>query len=330
MTTQPDYSSILFSPEDVGILGAKYLEQRRANKGLGVKIGLNCLDDKMYPAFPGELWTIIARPGHGKTGFMMRWARSRAAFLREHKIENTAVVYITVEQSTEELNAFNVAAENRISVTKMAMGDITDEEWKSCLKDAVNRRFVPLWNIGYSSMTDKKQIKVTIENIEGALKIILEKNKIDSVFVDYLQRLPYNTREDKTTGISNNLDALKTIAQQITKSPVIVGAQAKREVDAKTAGAKIPDLDDGQWTSNIEQSSDRVISLVRPINYVKEGEQFAGKTITGRNILLINILKQKLGPANLPVWAFFQPEYNKLDELEIKFDKNNRPVQGMD
>jgi replicative DNA helicase len=316
MSTPRDYKSILFTPEDIGVLGSKYLEERRANKGLGVTVGLSSLDKVMYPAFPGELISIIARPGHGKTGFMMRWARSRAEFIKAQKIENRVVVYITLEQSIEELNAFNIAADKRISVTKMAQGEITDAEWTDCLKHAVNTRFFPLHNIGYSSMTDQKQIRIDMDAIEGAIKIITEKDKIDVVFVDYLQRIPYNARaESKTVGVSENLDALKTMAQQTAKAPVVVGVQARREVDEHSP--QIPEIDDGQWTSNIEQSSDRVLSLVRPINYEVEGEMFGKMKVEGRNQLLISLLKQKLGPANIPVWAFFQPEYNKLDNLEL-------------
>lgn len=77
------------------------------------------------------------------------------------------------------------------------------------------------------------------------------------------------------------------------------------------------EIADGQWTSNIEQSSDRVLSLVRPINYEAEGEMFGKMKVEGRNQLLISLLKQKLGPANIPIWAFFQPEYNKLSDLEM-------------
>jgi replicative DNA helicase len=315
MTTPRDYSSIVFSPEEIGILGSKYLEDRRANKGAGVPVGLASIDKILYPALPGELISLIARPGHGKTGFMVRWARSRAAWLRENKIENRVVVYITLEQSIEELNAFNVAADNRLLITSLAKGEITDDEWKACLKYAINRRFAPLWNIGYSSTTEKKQIRIDADAIENALRLITEHDKIDIVFIDYLQRIPYSGRaESKTVGISDNLDALKTIAQQVARAPVVVGVQARREVDE--CNPQIPQMDDGQWTSNIEQTSDRVLSIVRPINYKPEGEMFGKTLIEGRNQAIVSILKQRLGPANLAVWVYFQPEYNKLAELE--------------
>jgi len=317
MSTQKDYSSIIFSPEDVGILGSKYLEERRSNNGMGVKVGLRDLDEHLLPLFPGELMSVIARPGNGKTGFMVYWARTRAAWLRSKNITNRVVVYITLEQSIEELNAFNVAADNRLSITNMAKGDITDDEWVVCLKHAINRRFVPLWNIGYSSMTDRKQIKIDADAIEGAIKIIAESNIIDMVYVDYLQRMPTDSRSDsKTIGVSDNLDALKTISQQTSRSPMVVGVQAKREVDQTED--KIPGLDDGQWTSNIEQTSDKILSLMRPSNYFTDGDMVGKTRIIGKRQMLISLIKQKLGPANIPVWAYFDPEYNKLDELEIE------------
>jgi hypothetical protein len=100
----------------------------------------------------------------------------------------------------------------------------------------------------------------------------------------------------------------------------VVGVQARREVDDRDDPSKnklpIPELDDGQWTSNVEQSSDRLLSLVRPIKYRKENEMFGKMQVKGTRQILITVLKQKLGKDNWSKWAYFDPEYNKLDELE--------------
>lgn len=317
---QPDFSTILFSPEEVGVLGTQYLEQRRSNKGLGVTIGLKSLDEIFYPLMMTEIMAIIARPGNGKTSFMMRWARARAKYLREKGMDERVVMYITLEQSVEELNAFNVAADERLSITQMARGEITDAEWARCLKAGVKRRFSPLWNIGYSAMREARQPRLTVEAIAGALELVKTKHgkTIDLVFVDYLQRLPLpKGAESKTVGVSENYDALKDIALNVAKCPMVVGVQARREVDDKTE--PIPELDDGQWSSNIEQTSDRVISLVRPCNYRDAGESFGKQTVEGHAQMLVYVLKQKLGQANIPRWVYFDPEYNKLDELELHY-----------
>jgi replicative DNA helicase len=319
MPTQPDFSTILFSPEEIGVLGTRYLEQRRSNKGLGVSIGLKSLDEVFYPLMMTEIMFLIARPGNGKTSFMMRWARARAKYLRDNHIDDRVVMYITLEQSVEELNAFNVAADERLSITSMARGEITDHEWQRAMKAGINRRFSPLWNIGYSAMREGKQPRLTVEAIAAALDLVKTTHgkTLDLVFVDYLQRLPLpRGAESKTVGVSENVDALKDIALNITKCPLVVGVQARREVDE--AKPPIPQMDDGQWTSNVEQTGDRVVSLVRPINYVQVGEQFGSSRVDGPNELIVTILKQKLGQANVVRRVYFDPEYNKLDELEMR------------
>lgn len=328
MTEKPrrEYATILFTPEEVGDLGTRYLRQRREDKNLGIRLGLKSLDSEdkegncFLPLMPGELMSIIARPGNGKTSFMVRWARWRAGELRKAKVTDRAVVYITLEQSVEELNAFNVAAEQQLSITRMARGEITDDEWKKCLEDGINRRFYPLWNVGYSAMTDKQQIRIDPDAITGALGLIHGEHKktVDIVFVDYLQRIPYDRAESKTVGVSDNLDALKNIALRL-KCPLVVGVQARREVEDMPE--PIPGEDDGQWTSNIEQTSDKIFSLVRPRKYREEGKDFGSVRVEGNAQMLISVLKQKLGPANFARWVRFDPVFNKLDELEMRGTK---------
>lgn len=326
MAEKRDYSTILFTPEEIGNLGSAYLKERKENKGQAVKVGLKDLDEPdregrfLLPLHAGELMSIIARPGNGKTGFMVRWARERSKWLRAQKITDRAVVYITLEQSIEELNAFNIAADERLSITSMATGEITDDEWARCLGNAINRRFMPLWNIGYSSVTDKKQIRVDLDAVNGALELIRTQHnlKIDVVFVDYLQRMPDGLRaESKVVAVSDNLDGLKNICLR-QHCPMVAGVQARREVDKKED--QIPELDDGQWTSNIEQTSDRVLSLVRPRKYREPGAMFGKMAVEGNCQMLVTILKQKLAADNYAKWVMFDPVYNKLDRLETRLN----------
>jgi replicative DNA helicase len=320
MATPRDYSSIVFDPETIAAQGARYLEKRRENKGLGVVTGLPSVDRVLLPTYSGEMTTILGRPGHGKTGLMIWWARNRAEWIKEHKT-GKVVVIVSVEQTAEELNAFHIAADNRISITSMAKGEITDLEWAACQKHAIGRRMVPFWYVSYSAEGWKPQIKIDTDAINGAIEYIKKTAEIDCIFVDYLQRLPSPAgAESKVMAVSQNLDDLKTIAARTAKAPIIVGAQARRECDESKSP---PSLDDGQWTSNIEQSSDRVLSITRPSQYCEDGEKFGKVLVQGKNQALIMVLKQKLGPANKAVWIYFQPEYNKLSDLETQ--KEGRP-----
>lgn len=331
MADKRDYSTILFTPEEAGAVTAAHLRERRENKNHAVPFGLKSMDveDKdgngYVPLMRGEVESVIARPGHGKTGTMVARARARAQFLKAQNLDKSrAVVYITLEQMIEELNAFNIAADRRMSITRMAKGEITDAEWKACLEEGISRRYMPIWNIGYSGAADRRQIRIDLDAIEGALKIIQDQHKmeIDLVFVDYLQRMPFDRAESKTIGVSDNLDGLKNLAMWKLKFPCVVGVQATRDVDARSKlggnNLPIPGMDDGQWTSNIEQTSDHILSLVRPRKYRNEGETFGSVTVSGHCQILISVLKQKMGASNFARWEYYDPIFNKLDELEIQ------------
>lgn len=316
---------IVYTPNDTATIGTEYLKEKRetAKTGLGVPLGIPVIDKDFIPAMGTELVTILGRPGCGKTSFMMRWARHRAKSLVKMGRLNRVVIYISFEQSIEELNAFNIAAEQRLSITSMAKGEITDDEWEKVLRASTHRVGLPLWFIGHSIARRKKRPVINTDNIALALSAVEGWNSdigdeitIDSVFIDYLQRIPIaKGSESKMIGTSDNLDRLKDGAI-VFNAPFIVGAQAKREVDERKI--PIPESDDGQWTSNIEQASDKQFSVVRPRRYRKEGERFGDYTVRGNNQMLVTLLKQKLGDANKAYMIGFDPIYNKLVDLETR------------
>jgi hypothetical protein len=102
---------------------------------------------------------------------------------------------------------------------------------------------------------------------------------------------------------------------------MVVGVQAKREVDKYDP--PIPGMDDGQWTSGIEQQSDGMISVVRPSHYKAQSESFDEVIVRGHRQMVVTVLKRKLGPENFNDWVEFAPEYNRLDEAELKHFKPN-------
>ena len=327
-----DPLDIVYSPQQIFDIGTRYLDYRRQNKGAGIPLYLKSLDEPdkdgnvLLPLLGGELVAVIGRPGNGKTGFMMRWARERAKRLKAAGITNRVVIYASWEQSIEELHAFNVAAEARenhstIDATKMARGVITDQEWDDIVKAGATRVELPLWFIGHSLERRKKRPRITITALGQALDAVEKWNdetmEIDMIFIDYLQRMPFEGRvESKTIGVSDNLDRLKDGALAFG-CPMVVGVQATREVDNRDL--PIPQMNDGQWTSNVEQASDCIISVVRPRKYKNELERFGSITVKGHCQMLISVIKRKLGPDNFAKWVYFAPEYNKLDELEQRY-----------
>ena len=125
-----DPRDIIYTPMDIADIGTRYIDYRRKNKHLEIPLGLASIDADLNPLLPGDLVTVIGRPGNGKTGFMMRWARWRARKLLEQGDHDRIVIYLTYEQHIEDLHAFHVAAEERINVRSMARGEITDHDWE--------------------------------------------------------------------------------------------------------------------------------------------------------------------------------------------------------
>lgn len=317
MSQKTNPSSVIFTPLEVATLGQEYIGYKKEHKDFGVTFPIPKMSNRVYPLFPGEVMSIIARPGHAKTGAMMMWARQRARWLKENK-PNRVVIYATWEQSIEELHSFYVAAEQKLSITKMARGILSEEDWERAMKATAERISEPLWFIGHSMMRKSGRRPITTETLMEALeKVSLfgDGFEVDCVYLDYLQRIhPLGGFDNPVMAYSKIMDDIKNIALGFGV-PIVVGVQASREVEQLKM--PIPEMHHAQWTSNIEQSSDRVLSLVRPRRYKKEGEKFGSIEVHGHNQLLVNILKQKLGEANFSEWVGFNPIYNKLDELEL-------------
>jgi len=331
-TTQ---SPFIFTPTEAGTVTEVYLKKRidavrSGELAAGVPLYIRGIDaegnndDGFLPLVGGELFSILARPGHGKTSFMMRLARRRARDIQEKAATGSqdaakrVVVYATLEQTVEELSTFHIAAESKISITKMGRGLVTDGQWIEMEGILARRMSSPLWFIGYGGGR-KTKARMDLQALEDALDEIQnwnDGNIIDLVFVDYLQRIPYRD-ESKVIGISNNLDELKRFCLS-RGIPAICGVQAGRDVDKRDDPT--PLLEDGQWTSNIEQTSDKVASIVRPCQYKAQGETFGseGVIVEGHNQMCVSVLKQKLGQANFRKWLDFDPRFNELASNELR------------
>ena len=334
MTTKGE--RLVFTPIESSNATEEHIKALRANQGDGMPLYIpemdySTKDSKGFlPVKRGEIITILGRPGNGKTGFMLRWARARANYLKSQTLEgnqtaaNSVVLYLTMEQLVEELRLFHVAAEERISATHMANGILPDDQWDTVNKALRNIYTTPLWFAGKSMARRKDKIRIDEQVTREALEAIEQfqgdniKTQVDCVFIDYLQRYR-STGADWVQFYGDLTNALKDMASDFA-TRIILGVQAKREVDQRDV--PIPYMDDGQWTSAIEQQSDGMISVTRPSHYKKQGETWDSKgdnvIIDGHKQMIVNVMKRKLGPENFKQWVSFEPEYNKLDALEVK------------
>jgi len=318
--------AIIYSPNEIANLTVQYLQERVNNKAFAVDLGHKDLDEILNPAHPGDLISILGRPGSGKTSFMMRWARYRAGKLAEMEDDERTVAYITLEQTVEDLYAFGIAAETGITITEMARGHLSEGQMAQIMGVTVKMMNQPLCLLGHSAINRRARPNLYIETIRQNLHALEDRGslngkpfKLDMIFMDYLQRAPYQG-ENKAVGLFDVTNQCKDLALEFA-CPFVLGVQAKREVEDRKL--PIPGLADAQWTSGVEQTSDVLISVVRPAKYRDQGQTFGSITVEGYTQMLVTVLKQKLGLDNMAKWVYFDPALNHLDRLEMKyFDPN--------
>lgn len=283
----------------------------------GIRFG--CVLDKfIIPLHPGDLMAVVARPGHGKSSFMAYMAKREAdAIVKRGKLGKEAVVYVSWEQPVEEIEAFFQSGDAYTS-SDMAWGRVPLDTIK---KRSIKRINLPIWTIGHSLRhANVKKPRMTVDVVYQAIEAMHAEYGITPTLVclDYLQIVKTDSGGDRLTQVTDATFAAKELAMRVGV-PIIAGVQARRSVDDQRD--PLPGMADAQWSSAIEQTADKQISLWRPskthlsdehpqieiggVNYANNEELFA-----------IKLLKQRF-ERGFGVWAVrFRPHTLELFDYE--------------
>lgn len=330
--TSETISQLAYPPAETSALAVDLLQAIREDKTAGVRFGVARFDEVMNPARGGELISVYGLPGHHKSGIMNHLSKRALAALQPEADE--IVVRATWEQSVEEDTLSWMAMDSGLSVTRMIRGALDEPEWKIILESSIRRAISPMWIVGHSQLQAaerrRARSRMTMTDIALALEYISEdatdrKLKVKMVVLDYLQRV----RPDPQEGQSRREQIMEAVnrAKDCAISfgcPVVMGVQARREVAERDN--KMPRQDDAQESSNVEQTSDKIISLwypwktEKPGSIVKTTRAIRGLDPTGRedrlitenwqvtpNLLLVGMPKQKMGPTIDAVPVFVDP-----------------------
>lgn len=318
MTTDFETSAarrfFLHTPADATQSYVHWAERLASEPG----ITFGCVLDKfVIPLHPGDLMAVVARPGHGKSSWMAYMARREAEnILSRNKQDKETVVYVSWEQPIEEIEAFFQSGDAYTS-SDMAWGKVPLEKIK---QRAIKRVNLPIWTIGTSlrHANIKKPI-MTVDMVYQAIEAMYEEFGIRPtlVLLDYLQIVPAGKgeRRDQVTEATYNA---KRLAMQIG-APIIAGVQARRSVDDYRN--PLPTMSDAQWSSAIEQTADKQISVWRPskTHAVDENEYIDVAGVSYKNdedLFVIKLLKQRF-ERGFGVWAVrFRPQTLELFDYE--------------
>ncbi len=234
------------------------LEQLAKQEGLsGISTGFPSLDDYTSGWQNGDLIIIAARPGMGKTAFVLSMARNMAV---DHKVP---VAIFNLEMTSDQLIKRLFAIETEISADKFRSGKLSDVEWNLLNSKMNNIADAPIF-INDSSM-------LSVFDLRSQARKLKRVENIGILIIDYLQLMTAQVnnksgnREQEISTISRNLKAL---AKELN-IPIIALSQLSRKVEERTdkKGHKRPQLSDLRESGAIEQDADIVSFIYRPEYY---------------------------------------------------------------
>ena len=295
MTTNEAIRNV-YTPNDIASYTMDVVAARKAQKADALLTGVASLDRAMRPVLPGEVVFVMAFTAHGKTSFMQFWARQIVKQLQARESQNEMVVYVTWETLVEELGLYDLCGMTGIDDSMAWYGDIDDAQVQKLKIAAMKRAAMPLWVQGYSIKRRRQEGGMTMAQVSGGLATIenLYKLKPAAVFLDYLQDIDTDDpRVDRRIQILRNVGAIRQLSRDCA-CPVIVGCQAGRQVLGRDV--KLPEIGDGQETSKIEQSADKVMALWYPCKTERDGAEVLGEVVT-EELMIMGIRKQRHAPS---------------------------------
>jgi replicative DNA helicase len=235
----------------------KDIEESKADgeEGLtGVPTGFTELDRMTSGWQKSDLIILAARPGMGKTAFVLSMARNAAVLAKKN------VAIFSLEMSSLQLVKRLIASEAELSSEKIRSGKLEEHEWQQ-----LHTRISTIEDAGIF-IDDTPAL--TVLDLKAKARRMQRKRGLDMIIIDYLQLMraeegnkSAGNREQEISYISRSL---KGLAKELN-IPVIALAQLSRAVEQRQD--KRPMLSDLRESGSIEQDADLVTFIFRPEYY---------------------------------------------------------------
>ncbi|MBX2894010.1 MAG: replicative DNA helicase [Cyclobacteriaceae bacterium] len=232
----------------------KELQEKRNHKdGLtGIPSGFSRLDRVTSGWQRSDLVIIAARPGMGKTAFIVSALRNAAVDF------SIPVAIFSLEMASLQLVNRLISAEAELDSEKIKKGNLADFEWQQMVHKTTRLSSAPIF------IDDTPALSIL--ELRAKCRRLKAEHNIQMIVIDYLQLMKgeagSGNREQEIASISR---ALKGIAKELSV-PVIALSQLSRGVETR-GGDKRPQLSDLRESGSIEQDADIVMFLYRPEYY---------------------------------------------------------------
>lgn len=246
-------------------------ELHKKDGGLrGVETGFVDLDKLLAGLQDSNLVILAARPGTGKTAFVVNTAQYVTV---TNKIP---IGIFSLEMSKEELVDRLLISQADIDAWKLKTGRLGEDDFEKLSSAMGELAEAPIYIDDTPGITiSEMRTKARRLHAEHGLKLLI---------IDYLQLVnPGRKFESRVQEVTYVSQSLKNLAREL-KIPVLACAQLSRAVEHR-GGDKRPQLADLRESGSIEQDADVVMFL-----YTKDEE------MNNQRIVNILIAKHRNGP----------------------------------
>jgi len=232
----------------------KNIEKAKDHDGTyrGVPSGFSKLDRMTAGWQKSDLIVLAARPGMGKTAFVLSMARNISVDFKR------PVAIFSLEMASVQLVTRLIASETRLTADKLKKGELKDFEWQQ-LNDRIGKLIdAPLY------IDDTPAL--TIFELRAKARRMKQQYDIELIVIDYIQLMQGSSdKGNREQEISNISRSMKSLAKELDV-PIIALSQLNRSVETR-GGLKKPILSDLRESGAIEQDADMVLFIYRPEYY---------------------------------------------------------------
>lgn len=294
----------------------KYIEKAKDSDGSyrGVPSSFSELDRITSGWQKSDLVVLAARPGMGKTAFVLSMARNIAVMLKR------AVAVFSLEMSAIQLVTRLISSETRLPADKLKKGDLKEHEWQQLNSRLNNLMHAPLY------IDDTPAL--TIFELRAKARRMKQQYNIELIVIDYIQLMQGGVdKGNREQEISNISRSLKSLAKELD-IPIIALSQLNRSVETRT-GTKKPILSDLRESGAIEQDADMVLFIYRPEYYkfdqLEDGTPSAGVA----QLIIAKHRNGAIGEINLRFNANYA-QFTDFDEINYDSPGNIYPNENFE
>jgi replicative DNA helicase len=284
---------VLFEAEELG-----------KGKGLqSIKAPIKALQRVTGGWRAGQVWILAARPGMGKTSFVVQCSIEAAK-------QQAKTLFVSLEMSEIDIVRRIMLSESNILESRhlFTTGINHINEANEAHKIADQLRDLPIRFLSEFS---------TLSRLVALIKTEVRTKGVKLVVIDYLQLVDGESKSNREQEVSKVSRELKKLALSL-KIPIIVLSQLSRALE--TRPNKRPILSDLRDSGAIEQDADGVMFLYRDAIYSGDPNDLTAEVIVAKN---------RNGAVGLVDCTFDPPRMRYLDpeqiELQPQIPQENEP-----